>query len=95
MYKGKYIDFSGVIGKSKKLIAANITDQLKSIWAEESDLYEGIFLAGGGGELFAPNIQPLLDNRLISVKESQFANAIGYLRLGKAIFGQKPTQSMM
>lgn len=95
MYKGKCIDFSDVITKSKKSIAANITDRLKSIWAEESDLYEGIFLAGGGGELFAPYIQPLFDDRLISVKESQFANAIGYLRLGKAMFDQKSTQNMM
>lgn len=93
-YKGNRIDFRDVVEKSKKSIAANITDRLKGVWAEESDLYEGIFLAGGGGSLFEPYLQPSFDHRLMTINESQFANAIGYLRLGKAMFNQKPIQKM-
>lgn len=87
-YKGKTIDFTETIEKSKQSIASNIADRLKGVWAEESDLFEGIFLAGGGGEVFEQNLQPSFDHRLLLIKESQFANAIGFLRLGKALFSQ-------
>ena len=53
---------------------------------EETDLFDAIFLAGGGGELFYTSIQSHFDNRLELIKESQFANVIGYLRLGKSKF---------
>lgn len=85
-YKGKRIDFNDIITASKRSISSNIVDRLKSSWGEESDLFDAIFLAGGGGELFGEFIQPQFDNRLIKVKESQFANAIGYFRLGKSVF---------
>ena len=75
-YKGNKIDFSQIIESSKKSIATNIVDRLKNVWAEESDLFDAIFLAGGGGELFEPYIQPHFDNRLLKITESQFANAI-------------------
>ncbi len=87
-YKGNKIDFSHIIQSSKKSIATNIVDRLKNVWAEESDLFDAIFLAGGGGELFEPFIQPHFDNRLLKITESQFANTIGYLRLGKSVFDQ-------
>ncbi|WP_067729906.1 ParM/StbA family protein [Oceanobacillus damuensis] len=93
-YKGKSLDFSGVIYKSKQSIAANIADRLKAVWAEESDLFDGLFLAGGGGELFEPFIQPHFDNRMERINECQFANAIGYLRLRKAIFDQQQKKKL-
>lgn len=85
-YKGEKIDFEDIISMSKKSIAANIVDRLKSVWGEEYDLFDATFLAGGGGNMFEELIQPQFGNRLIKVTESQFANAIGYLRLGKPIF---------
>ncbi|GLY12696.1 ParM/StbA family protein [Pseudobacillus badius] len=85
-YKGKRMDFKGLIEASKSSIAMNIVDRLKNVWGEESDLFDAIFLAGGGGELFEPFIQQPFDSRLIKIQESQFANAIGYLRLGKVLF---------
>ncbi|MFC5591705.1 hypothetical protein ACFPRA_22725 [Sporosarcina soli] len=95
-YKGNQIDFSHIIQSSKRSIATNIVDRLKNVWAEESDLFDSIFLAGGGGELFEPYIQPHFDNRLLKITESQFANAIGYLRLGKSVFDQlKRRKSVM
>lgn len=88
-YKGKILDFEDVIHSSKKSIAMNIVDRLKNVWGEESDLFDAIFLAGGGGELFEPFIQKPFDERLIKIQESQFANAIGYLRLGNSIFNHR------
>jgi plasmid segregation protein ParM len=52
-YRGDKIDFTSVIGTSLQAITANIVDRLKSVWAEEANLFDGIFIAGGGGELFA------------------------------------------
>lgn len=94
-YRGKIIDFKGTIENSKKAIVASIVDRLKKVWKEEADLFDAIFLAGGGGELIEHYIQPHFNGRLIKIQESQFANAIGYLRLGKAVFEsyqQKKTQ---
>lgn len=85
-FKGERINFKDTIESSKQSIATNISDRLKSVWVEEADLFDAIFLAGGGGELFESYIQPNFDNRLELIKDSQFANAIGYLRLGKVQF---------
>lgn len=87
-YKGKRIDFSDFIESSKKSIATNISDRLKAVWVDEADLFDAIFLAGGGGKLFSQYIQPHFDGRIEVIQESQFANAIGYLRLGKIKFAK-------
>lgn len=88
-YKGNKIDFKQAIQDSKNSIATNIADRLKAFWAEESNLFDAIFLAGGGGTLFEEYIQPHFDNRLKLISESQFANAIGYLRYGNSYFNSK------
>lgn len=88
-FKGEKIHFIDVIQSIKKSIATNIADRLKTIWVEEVDLFDKIFLAGGGGSLFYDFIQPHFDNRLELINESQFANAIGYLRLGNRMLGRK------
>lgn len=85
-FRGKRVDFKGIIESSKESIATNIADRLKAVWVEEADLFDAIFLAGGGGNLFEESIQPHFANRLEVINESQFANAIGYLRLGKNKF---------
>lgn len=88
-FKGKKMNFDDVTVASKQAIVTNIIDRLNGVWAEESDLFDAIFIAGGGGLLFSPYLQPHFDDRLININESQFANTIGYLRLGKAIFEQQ------
>lgn len=86
-YKGKRMDFTDLIESSKQSISTNIVDRLKNVWGEESDLFDAIFLAGGGGVVFENYIQPQFDYRLVKINESQFANTIGYGRLGKAVLG--------
>lgn len=87
-YRGNKVDFEDVIINSNKSISTNIADRLKAHWAEESDLFDAIFLAGGGGSEFENYIQSHFDNRLILIEENQFANAIGYYRFGKAHFSE-------
>lgn len=87
-YKGKRMSFVDTIETSKESIATNIADRLKAVWVEETDLFDKIFLAGGGGCLFNKNLQPHFSNRLTLIDESQFANTIGYLRLGNRFFAK-------
>ncbi len=95
LYRGKKMDFTEIIKESKESIVANIVDRLNSVWSNESDLFSAIFLAGGGGTLFQSIIQPHFDSRLSLINESQFANAIGYLRLGKAMMNAKSLKEKM
>ncbi|QKY69434.1 ParM/StbA family protein [Lentibacillus sp. CBA3610] len=93
-YKGQRIEFSEAVRESKQSIATNIADRLKGVWAEESDLFDAIFVAGGGGKLFESFLQPHFDNRLECITENQFANTIGYLRLGKTLLQPEHHQKM-
>ena|SRR5699024_7759714 len=85
-FKGERLDFKNFIEEKKHEISSNIADRLKSFWGEESSMFDEIFLAGGGGMMFKDFLQPHFDNRIKLVKESQFANAIGYYRYGNAFF---------
>src|SRR5699024_848801 len=88
-YNGEKIEFTDFIEEKKASLSTNIAEQLKSFWSEESNLFDAIFLAGGGGEMLEETLQPYFNNRLQLIKESQFANAIGYYRYGNAFFNRK------
>ena len=87
-YRGRRISFKDLILESMNSIAKNISDRLKETWVEEADLFDAIFIAGGGGKMLEPVLQPKFDNRLELIAENQFANAIGYLRLGNKVFSR-------
>lgn len=88
-YRGRKIDFTEAILQAKVMISNNIADKLKAIWVEEADLFDGIFLAGGGGKLFINEFQKHFNNRAENIDNSQFANAIGYLRLGNRLLAKQ------
>ncbi|WP_062351306.1 hypothetical protein [Bacillus kwashiorkori] len=48
-YRGNRLDFANTIESSKQAIATIIADRMKSVWVEEVDFFDAIFLAGGGG----------------------------------------------
>lgn len=87
-YKGRRISFREMIVESMNSIATNISDRLKATWVEEADLFDAIFIAGGGGKMLEPVLQPKFGNRLELIAENQFANVIGYLRLGNKFFSR-------
>lgn len=82
-YKGEKRELHDSIKGIKENIAASITDEIKTTWTNEFDLFAGAFLAGGGSILLDSFIQPNFDNRLILMNESQLSNVVGYMRLGK------------
>jgi len=94
-HKGQEIDFTEVIQTSKETIVSSIADRLNAAWSDDSDFFNGIFLAGGGGSLFESNMQQQFENRLTLINDSQFANAIGYYRLGKGMLNAKESEEKM
>lgn len=85
-YKGKKVDLTQEIEESFKAVANSIIDRINKLWKEEADTFDYIFVVGGGGQLFFDYLQNNFDNRLLSIVSSQFANAIGYYRIGKMLF---------
>lgn len=88
-FKGKKIEFDKVIEDKKHEISANIAESLNRFWSDESNLFDEIFLAGGGGMLFSDYLQGYFDNRLKTIENSQFANAVGYLQYGNTFFNRE------
>lgn len=82
-YKGKKVDLSNEIDEALNNVSSSITDRLNKLWKEESDTFDYIFVVGGGSMLFVDHLQESFDNRLKTIVSSQFANAIGYHRIGK------------
>ncbi|MGE7920689.1 hypothetical protein ACQKM9_17390 [Viridibacillus sp. NPDC093762] len=88
-YKNEYIPFKDELERTKKSITKNIVDKLNQVWKGESDMFDKIFVAGGGGSDFINYLNPYFNGDLTKIEEYHFANAIGYLRLGKAIIRKK------
>lgn len=89
-YRGKPIYMHEQIQASMDTLAANLADRIKAAWGHAADHFDAIFLCGGGGELLFTSMQSYFDHRLDKVSNSQFANTIGYLRLGSALI---PTEN--
>ncbi|WP_047981725.1 ParM/StbA family protein [Ornithinibacillus contaminans] len=86
-YKGKRIELANEVGESHQAVANSVSDRISKLWKDESDTFEQIFVVGGGGSLFTKYLQPNFDNRLLNIVDSQYANAIGYYRIGKMLIG--------
>lgn len=93
-YKGKDVDLSNEVEDSFNNITNSINDRLNKLWKEESDTFDYIFVVGGGGSLFMDYLQKNFDNRLMSIVSSQFANTIGYYRMGKIMSNSIPVKKI-
>lgn len=87
-YKGKKFDLTSEVTESHQAVANSISDRISKLWKDESDTFEQIFVVGGGVTLFAEYLQPNFDDRLETIVDSQYANAIGYYRIGKMLLGE-------
>lgn len=85
-YQGKKIDLSEEVEQAKLAVVNSIIDRINKLWKEEADTFDYIFVVGGGGSLFMDYLQKNFDNRLLSIVSGQFANAIGYYRIGKMLY---------
>ena len=84
-YKGKDVDFTAEVEKAHQSVVSAIEDRISTLWKEEADTFDATFLLGGGGSTF----QSFFTNAYDTILDSQFANAIGYYRLGKMLIGER------
>ncbi|MBA2176884.1 ParM/StbA family protein [Halobacillus locisalis] len=87
-YKGKRFDMANEVEASFESVNNSIVDEIKKLWKEESDTFDQIFVVGGGGSLFFEHLQKSFDDRLKQIVDSQYANPIGYYRIGKLLMGE-------
>jgi plasmid segregation protein ParM len=86
-YKGREIDLSNEVEEAHRIVAHSINDKINSLWKDESDTFDYIFVVGGGGTVFRKYLQENYEHPLQSIVDTQFANAIGYYRFGKLMSG--------
>ncbi|SOC21566.1 plasmid segregation actin-type ATPase ParM [Ureibacillus xyleni] len=84
-YRGKAVDFTTDVEKAHRSVVNAIEDRISKLWKEEADTFDEIFLLGGGGSTF----KPYFTNDYRGIVDGQFANAIGYYRLGKMLMGER------
>lgn len=81
-YKGKELDFTKEINALRGEIARVIKDKIKLIWGNKLDFFNTVFLAGGGAKELMPYMKDLYENTLL-IKDAQFANAKGFLKVAE------------
>ncbi|MEC1158707.1 ParM/StbA family protein [Cytobacillus horneckiae] len=86
-YKGKKIDMTNEVNEAHQSVANSINDRINTLWKNESDTFDQIFTVGGGGKALTGYMQDNFDNRLETIVDGQFANAIGNYRIGKMLMG--------
>ncbi|EGL83766.1 hypothetical protein CathTA2_0667 [Caldalkalibacillus thermarum TA2.A1] len=94
-YRGQPVRFDETIESSLVHTSTKIADGVKESWNNAMDLLDMIFVAGGGGELYFPYLKKMLSHQLELVSDSQFANALGYLKLGRAIWQAEKRENAM
>ncbi len=81
-FRGKELNINEDIEKAKKMIATTIENEISTRWKESIDNIGMLYLCGGG----ALELKGLLNNlhsRIETSSDSQFADAIGYLNIGR------------
>lgn len=84
-YKGKKIDLSKEVEEARQSVTNGISDSIKMLWKDELDTIDQIYVIGGGSYEFGDYMQKNFDNRLKTIVDSQFANAISYYRMWKIL----------
>lgn len=85
-YQGKKIELKDEVEGAFQAVVNSINDRINKLWKEEADTFDYIFVVGGGGTLFLDYLQKNFNNRLLSIVSGQFANAVGYYRVGKLMY---------
>jgi len=87
IFKGKEMNYSKEIEDVKHGLAKNIKDRLKGVWGNKINFFSNVFLAGGGA-IILEHILCDLHPDTITIKNPQFANAKGFLKVAE-IEGRK------
>lgn len=83
--KGQFFDLTDTIEKAKVHLSEAIKDKVKITWDDSSDFICKVYLAGGGALLLNDYLKDLNRNTT-TILDSQFANAKGFLEVGRSKF---------
>ena len=82
-FDGSEISFVKEIEAAKQDVAKHIQNNLKSVWGENIRYFHTVFLAGGGAAMLGHAFSGMHAN-VVTVKNPQFANAKGFLKVAEA-----------
>lgn len=94
--RGKTIDISSLSEKAFKDLATGIANEVERLWAEDWDI-DVILIAGGGGAVLSPYLEPLLGGdvqTLGGADDARLNNVIGYWRYGKNQWDRQQSQEV-
>lgn len=81
-FRGNELNFGKELALVKSEIARVIKDRVKANWGSKLDFFNTVFLAGGGAKELKTFISDIHPNTILT-KNSQFANAEGFLKVAK------------
>lgn len=70
------------VEKAKREVALIIKDEVKKSWGSHIDLFNTVFLAGGGAKELEPYLLDIYP-RTVLVSDPQMANVKGFLKVAE------------
>ncbi|MDI6707275.1 MAG: ParM/StbA family protein [Bacillota bacterium] len=81
-YRGEKIEFGREVDAVRSEVARVLKDRVKVVWGNKLDFFHTIFLAGGGAKQLKGHMNDLYSN-VVTVKNAQMANALGFLKVAE------------
>lgn len=89
MINGELHDYSPVLEEARQRVVNRIITRIRDEWREKESILTCAFLAGGGALTLREKLEQNFKVPTKLIEDSQYANAIGYLRAGKPYFARK------
>ncbi|MEK7760465.1 MAG: ParM/StbA family protein [Nitrospirota bacterium] len=70
--------------------AALILAKMVDLWGDHAPDFESVLFCGGGAQLLFPYLKGYRDGAIL-MKNAQYANAVGFLKMGELLYGQDTT----
>lgn len=86
---GQRTEYKDVLERIQKELAMEVVVKTKEKWRDNESTLSCAFLAGGGAIDLKEHITEQFRTNTFVIEDSQYANAIGYLRAGKPYFARK------
>jgi len=93
--RGHEFSFTKIRDQVYTQLAGTIANDIDRLWTDDWDI-DTIILTGGGCRELAPYLQPLINGNVQPVDASadpRLNNVMGYIKYGKYIWGESPSDS--
>jgi len=88
--RGKKFDLQALTDKVFEQLSTSIATEVNRLWADDWDI-DTIVLTGGGGEVLAPHLKPMLAGEILAAEpnaDARFNNVHGYRKYGKHLWAR-------